>query len=147
MTGGEDHAVAVGPMRISGIVSDVLRVERVGQRCQRHRCAGVSRFRRLDGVHREGASGVDGELLQSVGGVGLSHEAVAWRSAHASVRAEVRDGKVIGSASVMRCARWRESSARVPITTASVGTPPQFMVANVVTDAHNCANGTIDDGW
>jgi hypothetical protein len=60
---GEYDPIAIGPMRIGGIVPNVAVVERVCERRERHRCARVPRFRLLHRVHREGANGVDGEQL------------------------------------------------------------------------------------
>ena len=64
---GEHHAVAIGPVRIRGVVSHMTRVERVGERGEGHRGPRVAGFGLLYRIHGEGADRVDGELLQ--GGV------------------------------------------------------------------------------
>ena len=63
VAGGEDEAVAVGPVRIRGVVVHHLRVEQVGDRRERHRRAGMAGVRLLHGVHRQSADGVDRALF------------------------------------------------------------------------------------
>jgi hypothetical protein len=57
--GREDEAVAVRPVGIGGVVPQVLRVEQIGQRCQSHGRAGMTRIGLLYGVHRQRAKGED----------------------------------------------------------------------------------------
>ena len=59
MAGGEDEAVAAGPVRVGRVVAHLLRVEEVGDGGERHRGARMARVRLLHRVHREGADRVD----------------------------------------------------------------------------------------
>ena len=61
--GGEDEPVAVGPLRVRGIVVHHLGVEEVRERRERHRGARMPGVRLLDGVHRQRPDGVDRTLL------------------------------------------------------------------------------------
>ncbi len=63
VAGGEDEAVAVGPDGVLGIEAEELRPERVGGGSEAHDGAGVSGVGFLDGVHPEGADGVDAEFI------------------------------------------------------------------------------------
>ena len=63
MARGEHEAVAVDPVRVVGAVLHDPRVEHVGERRERHRRARMARVGLLDGVHRQRADGVDGELV------------------------------------------------------------------------------------
>ena len=69
VSGGEDEAVAVGPDRIGRVEPEEPLPQGVGDRCHRHRGAGVARVGRLHGVHAQRADGGDGEVVE-VGGVG-----------------------------------------------------------------------------
>jgi hypothetical protein len=71
VAGGQHEAVAVGPGGVARVVAHDPRVERVGDRRERHRRAGMARVRLLDCVHRERPDRVDAELLEvSVGVAG-----------------------------------------------------------------------------
>ena len=59
----QDEAVARRPERGRRVVAEELVVEHVGHRGQGHGRAGMAALGRLDGVHRQGADGVDGQLL------------------------------------------------------------------------------------
>ncbi|TML96426.1 MAG: ABC-F family ATP-binding cassette domain-containing protein [Actinobacteria bacterium] len=68
MAGGEDEAVAIGPLRVRGAVVQHLGVEEIGERRECHRGARVPGIRLLHGVHRERADGVDRSIAEiSVG--------------------------------------------------------------------------------
>ena len=54
----EHETIAFGPVRIGGVVPQVARPQRNGDLRHPHRHAGMARFRRLDGVHRECANGI-----------------------------------------------------------------------------------------
>ena len=71
VAGGEDEAVAVGPVRVRRVVIHHLGVEEVRERRERHRGAGMAGVRLLHRVHRERPDRVDRELLD----VSLRHEA------------------------------------------------------------------------
>ena len=62
MSGREDEAVAILPLRMRGAVMHHLGVEEVGKRRERHRSARMACAGRLDGVHRQRPDRVDGEL-------------------------------------------------------------------------------------
>ncbi len=64
VTGGEHEAVAVGPGGVGGVDAQHVLVERVGERRERHRGAGMPGVGLLHGVHREPANRVDRELAQ-----------------------------------------------------------------------------------
>ena len=64
VSGREDEAVAVGPRRVLGARAQELVIDRVGDRRQRHRRAGMPGVRLLDGVHCEDANRVDRQLLE-----------------------------------------------------------------------------------
>ncbi len=66
----QDEAVAAGPGGIRRIVAHDLAEQQVGHRRAPHRHAGVPGVGALDGVHREGAVGVDGPLDEVVGHAG-----------------------------------------------------------------------------
>ena len=51
VSAGEHDAVAIGPVRIGGVVPHVPVVQRVRERRERHRRAGVPGFRLLHRVH------------------------------------------------------------------------------------------------
>ena len=63
MAGGEHEAVAVGPGRVRRADPERLPVEQVRERRERHRGAGMTGVRLLDGVHRKRADRVDREPL------------------------------------------------------------------------------------
>ena len=58
VAGRQDEAVAVGPVRVGGIVLQELREQHRGDIGHAHRQAGVAGFGLLDGVHGEEANGV-----------------------------------------------------------------------------------------
>ena len=64
VTGRQDKAVAVLPLRIGGGVAQMPRKEHVCERGKRHRRAGVTRFRGLDRIHGECTDGIDGDLVE-----------------------------------------------------------------------------------
>ena len=59
----EHEAVAAGPDRIHRIEAHDAIPERVDQRRERHRRAGVTGVGRLDRIYRQRPNGVDGELI------------------------------------------------------------------------------------
>ena len=67
--GREDEAVAVRPFGVGRIVPQVLGVDRVGDRRERHRRTGVAGAGLLHGVHRQAADRVD----RKVPNLGVSH--------------------------------------------------------------------------
>ena len=71
VTGAEDEAVAVRPLRIRRVVVHHVRVEEVRERRERHRRARMARVRLLHRVHRERPDGVDRKLFD----VAIRHEA------------------------------------------------------------------------
>ncbi len=60
----QHEAIAVGPMRVGGIMLQVLREEQITERRESHRRAGMTRVGLLHGVHGQRADGVDGELVE-----------------------------------------------------------------------------------
>ena len=63
VAGAEDEAVAIGPRRIGRVVAHDAAVQDEGGGRHGHRQAGMAGVRLLDRVHREGADGVDAELV------------------------------------------------------------------------------------
>ena len=59
----EHEAVAVRPNRILGVETQEALPQCVDHRRQRHGCAGVAGPRLLDGIHRQGADGVDAQRV------------------------------------------------------------------------------------
>ena len=74
VTGREDEAVAVDPLRFGGVVPHDARVEDVGEWSKRHRRALVPALRVQRCIHRESAHECDG-LLFLFGGEGSGHGA------------------------------------------------------------------------
>ena len=60
----EHEAIALRPQRVLRVHAQEALEQRVAQRRQRHRRARMPRVGALDGIHREGANRVDGELAQ-----------------------------------------------------------------------------------
>ena len=94
MTAGQYEAVAIWPLGPGRIVAEHLVEQHVGGRGQGHGRAGMPALGRLDGVHGEGADGVDRKLLDVLGGVGhvvssLSRREVKGGQSH--FRGENRD--------------------------------------------------------
>ena len=69
----EHEAVAIGPDRISRVEAHHAVPERVDQWGERHRRAGMSGLCLLDGIDREGADGVDAQLIELRVGHGFCH--------------------------------------------------------------------------
>ncbi len=59
----QHEAIAIWPNRVVGIEAQKLLPDRVAQRRQRHRRAGVARVGLLDRVHRQGADRIDAPLV------------------------------------------------------------------------------------
>ena len=70
VAGRQDEAVAVGPVRIGGVVLHDPREEQVGDGGHRHRQPRVPGVGRLDAVHGQRADGVDAEAVDVGGGHG-----------------------------------------------------------------------------
>jgi hypothetical protein len=70
---GEHEAVAVRPLGVGRVVAHDPRVERVGDRRECHRRAGVAGVGLLNGVHRERANRVDAQLVERGVGHGRGH--------------------------------------------------------------------------
>jgi hypothetical protein len=68
MPGRQHEAIAVGPVRLGGVVAHDARVEDVCERRQGHGRARMTRVRLLDRVHGEAADHVDGTALERLGG-------------------------------------------------------------------------------
>ena len=68
----QDEAVAIGPDRVLGIEAHDPVPQRVDQRGQRHRRAGVARLRLLDGVDGEGSDRIDRQLIEILLGHAVS---------------------------------------------------------------------------
>ena len=77
MTGRQHEAVPVGPARVPRRVAEMAGPQGVRHRRGAHRCAGVPGVRLLDAIDREGADGVDRELIEAVRGEGHSLSPVA----------------------------------------------------------------------
>src|SRR5215475_13080729 len=60
----EYEAIAIGPDRILRVEAQDAIPDRIDQRRERHRRAGVSGFGLLDSVDRERADGVDAQLIK-----------------------------------------------------------------------------------
>ncbi len=74
----QNKAVAIGPDRIGGVVTQELLPQAVGYRRQRHGRARMSGVRLLHSIHRQGADGVDAQHVQLLAGgqslLGRYHE-------------------------------------------------------------------------
>src|SRR2546423_14887186 len=66
------EAVAIQPAWIARIVAEMLCPQHVGERGERHRSAGVTGVRLLNGVHRKNSDRVDAEVLERLPGSGRS---------------------------------------------------------------------------
>ena len=64
VTGAEHEAVPVEPVRILRVVAHHPRVEDIRQRSEGHRRARMAGIGLLDAVHRQGADGVDTQLVE-----------------------------------------------------------------------------------
>ena len=89
---GEHEPVAVGPGGLGRVVAEHLVPQHVGHRGQGHRRARMPAVGRLDGVHREGADGVDCQLFDGFCGHGLPLKSEEWES--------VKTVKCIGGAPI-----------------------------------------------
>jgi len=67
VAGGQDEAIAVGPVRVSRIVAEESREQEVRGGRHRHRQAGVPRARLLDRVHAQHPDGVDAKAVKRDG--------------------------------------------------------------------------------
>jgi len=74
---GEHEPVAVRPLGVRGVVPEVLRVDRVGERREGHRCARMAGTRLLHRVHRQDADRVD----RAFADLGVGHVTPRYRSA------------------------------------------------------------------
>ena len=74
MAVGEHEPIAVGPDRILGIEGHHAVPDRIDQRRQRHRRAGMPRIGLLHCVHRERADGIDRQLIQLL----VRHGPLLW---------------------------------------------------------------------
>nr|GFC96690.1 hypothetical protein [Tanacetum cinerariifolium] len=63
MTHRQHEAVAVWPVRMFRVIAQEIFPQGVADRRQRHGCAGMTRVGLLHGIHRQGANGVDGQLV------------------------------------------------------------------------------------
>ena len=68
----QDEAVAIGPDRVLRIEAHDPVPERVDQRGQRHRRAGMARLRLLDGIDGKGADRIDRQLIELLLGHAVS---------------------------------------------------------------------------
>ena len=64
MSGGEDEAVAVGPVGVAWVVAHDPGEQDMSQRGEGHRGAGVARVGLLGGVHGDASDDVDPELFE-----------------------------------------------------------------------------------
>ncbi len=80
MPGGKNKAVAIGPKRVRGIVAQESLPHAVANRSERHGRSGMPGIGLLHGVHREGANGVDGKLLDLSRAHGISCRYLCPRS-------------------------------------------------------------------
>ena len=100
MAVGQHEAVAIGPDRIVRIEAQKMLPERVGHRRQRHRRAGMAGIGLLHGVHRQGADGVDAELVDRCVGNAKSFpgrkacDRVRWHLMYGKRPAESRPPRV-----------------------------------------------------
>ena len=119
--GREHEAVAVAPSGVGGIQAQHVPVERVGQRRQRHRRAGVAGVCLLHRVHRQPADRVDRQsahIALAVGehrhtqSAGLGATAIACDpSGHAS---DARRRPCAGHAVSLRRDAWCAAESRPP---------------------------------
>ena len=65
---GQHKAVAVGPLRLLGVMAQVLLPQHGGNFCHPHRRARVPRIGLLDGVHGQGPNGVGQSRMKSGAG-------------------------------------------------------------------------------
>ena len=112
----EHEAVAVGPDRILRVEAHDPVPDRVDQRRQRHRRAGVPGLGLLDRVDREGADGVDRELVEiragqragfahgfaSTPALDLASSAAAWSATICAVSRRTRPAGIEASPSRRR---------------------------------------------
>ena len=68
VSGAEDESITGRPGGIGWVVSDVVSIQQIGDRRQRHRCSGVAIADRLHGVHRQSAQVGDGLAVVSIPG-------------------------------------------------------------------------------
>src|SRR5438132_1686238 len=129
----EHEPIAVGPDRVLRIEAHNAIPERVHQRRERHRRAGVPGLRLLDRIHREGANGVDRYLnhflvyhhfLQLISGYGLVRCRLLLPSQwtrNASEPASVNASRNTSGSAIIR---WISSGKRVTRRSDStIGTP------------------------
>ena len=70
MTCGQHEPVAIDPLRIFRVVSQVSSEKHVRERRERHRRTRVSRVGFLNGIHRQDANRVDAKLFERKWGGG-----------------------------------------------------------------------------
>ena len=63
MAAGEYETIAIGPIRILGIVLHHPRPQRIAGRGQTHGCARMPGVGLLDRIHGEGADGIDAKIV------------------------------------------------------------------------------------
>src|ERR1700693_265244 len=64
VSGGQNEAITIGPERIEGIVAKEILPERVHDRSEAHRGAGMAGVGLLDRIDGESANGIDAELIE-----------------------------------------------------------------------------------
>src|SRR5262249_6093544 len=113
VTGGEQETITVGPDRVLRIEAHHAVPDRVDERRQRHRRAGVPRLGALDRIDRERADGVDRQLIElgvcsRRGDIRYTHRLalVGWNSSIATLLRRRRcRGAWLNSAATNVCTR------------------------------------------
>ena len=62
MAAGQDESITVVPIRVFGVVFEVMRPELVGHWSKRHRGSRVSAVGGLYSIHAKGSDGVDSKV-------------------------------------------------------------------------------------
>ena len=97
----EDEAITIGPDRILRIEAQYAIPDRVDQRRESHRRAGVSGFGLLHRVDRKRANGVDAQLIE--------FKSVKWFTAPAALMGSPFALALLVAMTLARRRRWRSA--------------------------------------
>ena len=64
VSGGQHEAIAIQPVRVGGVVAQVLGPKHIRKRRERHWSTRVARVGLLDGVHGQNSDRIDAEILE-----------------------------------------------------------------------------------
>ena len=117
VTSGKNEAVAVQPIRIRRVVTQMALPQDVRERRERHGGAGVSRIGLLHRVHRQRTDGVDAELIQRFAHTrdGLGHNSPDLAACQSFVR------RSKPSTSISTCCGDGEACAAILSSSTSLG--------------------------